>query len=512
MDTTNTKNRKWLIFFGAGLMIFLINIDMTIVNLALATIAKNLHANMATIQWIINAYLLTTIIFFIVGGKLADHFGPKRIFLLGTVFFGIGSLIAGFASSTHILIIGRFVQGIGFAFTLSLALLMITHAFSPKQRGFILGLAITLTGLGQALGPTVGGVILTELSWHWIFLINIPIVLVSFILIVLFGHKATQKTKPLSLDYLGIVLLGAAIILLLLSLSSLTQTTIHVYRFIGEFIASIVLLVLFAVNVFKKDAPLFDLKLFLHRDYSFSILIRFFFMYTFSLFLFVIPLLLQNIIGHSPLIAGLIILLFSAILGICAPMAGLWCDSVGYRIPIVTAAILAVIAFLVLSTTVFHPTTYYLMWLALILFGFSVGLMIPATVNSTVSALPLSNRGEGLGMFFTIAFIGSSLGVALGGLVLNWLSWRTFTHIAGASLLSLTHPQMAILHSLANGTQNLNVFTHYFSHQQLMQLRPMIDQSFIFGFTVIMGINAILSILITIFGCLLQNRAKFEND
>ena len=121
-------------------------------------------------------------IFFIIGGKFADIF-DKKIFLLGTALFAMASLVAGLSDNLMVLISARLFQGVGFAFTLGLALLMSTQAFPREQQGYILGLSVTVTGVGQAVGPTLGGLILQALSWQWIFMLNVPIALVAFVLI-----------------------------------------------------------------------------------------------------------------------------------------------------------------------------------------------------------------------------------------------------------------------------------------------------------------------------------------
>lgn len=496
------QNTKWWIFLGAGLMILLINIDATIVNLALAKIAKNLNANLAQIQWIINAYLLTAMIFFIVGGKLADNYGFTRIFLIGTAIFSLASAVAGIAPNIEILIVGRLLQGVGFAFTLSLALIMISNAFPAKKRGLALGLAITLTGLGQALGPTLGGVILNELTWHWIFLINIPITFFSFIIIFL-KLPTEQSKKERSLDYEGIILFGAAIVVLLLTINQLTAHQINLVFVLIGLIISFILFIIFYFQEIKKHNPLINFRLFLIRNYSLSIGIRAFYMYIYGTFLFFIPLFLQNLLGFSPLITGLMLLIHSSIFGICSPITGILTDQVGYRIPIITSAIICSIAFLLL-TLITSSSSIYLILTAFVLFGLSASIMIPSTVNSTLSALPKSTAGEGLGMFFTTAFISLSLGIAISGVQMNFVGWSTFTKAMKSMKLTLPLSKLEILHAMTNGTKSIHLLPLYFTHSESFRLIPLVKSSFISGLTNIMFVNVILAILITWMSFLLK--------
>lgn len=499
-----SKN-KWLIFLGASLMILLINIDATIVNLGLATIAKDLHTNLAEIQWIINSYFLTTIILFIVGGRLSDLFGPKKIFLVGTLFFTIASLIAGLSVNFPWLIVGRLLQGVGFAFTLSLALLMISHAFPENQRGFVLGLAITITGLGQALGPTVGGVILEELNWHWIFLINIPIATLSFILILFFGDSGTPSHTKASIDYIGTLWLAIALTLLLLTFNTLTQHHFNYQLFFGGLIAAFVIFIGFYRKEIKTKAPLVDFKLFKRRDYSISIAIRFLFMYLYGIFLFFIPLYLQNILGFSPLVSGLMILVYSSLLAICSPMAGIWCDQMGYKIPIVSASIFTVIAFILLATINMN-TSIHLVLLGMACFGLCTGIMIPSTVNSTLSSLPKTSAGEGLGMFFTVAFLGSSLGVAISGAQINLVTTH-YLLTQQPLISSLTPVQFDMLHRVSNGTQPLLNLNQFFGANQYPVFSLLAKQIFTKGLSSVMGLNIILSLLITVLALFMKKRS-----
>jgi EmrB/QacA subfamily drug resistance transporter len=505
---TNIKNTKWWIFVGAGLMIFLVNVDATIVNLALAKIAKSLHTDLAQTQWIINAYLFTTAIFFIVGGKLSDSYGTKPIFLIGTIFFGIASLIAGLAPNIDLLIIARLFQGIGFAFTLSLALLMISSSFPLQQRGFALGLAVTLTGLGQATGPTIGGIILHILNWHWIFLINIPITLASFLIIYNFAKRTLQLHEKPHIDYLGVILFGAAILTLLLTFNVLTHSVVNIPLFFSGILASLFLLFIFYFQERKTKNPLIDFNLFSQRNYSLSLAIRFFFMYIYGTFLFFIPLYLQNILGFNALSAGLLLLFYSACYGLTAPIAGLWADKVGYRFPIIIASLLCFAGFVFLSL-ITPKSSIFLVLFGMMFFGIASALLIPCTVNSTLSSLPQKSAGEGLGMFFTIAFIGTAMGVAISGVQLNFVSWHNFLKLLPHFSISNT-ASIALRHTI-NGTQSIDTLSPYLARNELNSLVPFVKQSFLKGFVNVMILNAILSLLIAILSITLKSEQQSKD-
>lgn len=157
---------KWLIFIGAGILVLLINLDATIINLALPMIGHQFAAPLSQLKWVINIYLLASSSFFLVGGRLSELVGYRTIFLVGAILFGVASLIAGLALNLPLLLFARALQGIGFALTLSQAFTLIAESFPREQQGLAVGLSIIITGLGLALGPTIGGVMLS--TWDWI--------------------------------------------------------------------------------------------------------------------------------------------------------------------------------------------------------------------------------------------------------------------------------------------------------------------------------------------------------
>lgn len=501
------KKNKWWVFLGASLMLFLINLDITVVTLALATIAKDLHTSLVDIQWVLNSYLLSTMIFFIIGGKLSDIYGRKFIFLIGTFIFGISSLLIGTTSNFTFLIIGRFIQGIGFAFTISLALLMITSRFPARQRGLALGLAITLTGLGQALGPTIGGIILQELNWHWIFLLNVPFSIVSFCIIFFALKKDIAVKRGEKIDITGAILLGIALSLLLLTFDTLSGLRFNLKLFIVGLVISFCLLLIFYWKERRTRFPLIDFKLFGIRDYTLTTFIRFLFMYTYGNFLLFVPLYLQNILGYSPLISGLILLIYSALFGICSPLAGIWCDLVGgYKSPIFSACLFGLLSFILFALITVN-TSIYLIAFGLLFYGICTGVMVLSSVNATISSLPVRSVGEGFGMFFTIAFLGTSLGVAISGAHMNLLN--NFYLNANQHVLKLLNSsEIQLLHHVANGTRPISILNISGDATHFAILKHLATRSFIHGFSSIMSLNAVLAFIMLIVSIALKQRKK----
>lgn len=505
---TVTQHKKWWIFLGCCLMVFLANVDGTIVNLALAKIASSLNVGLTRIQWVINAYLLTTTLFFIIGGKLADIFTHKKIFLIGVVFFGVASLIAGLSPNFTILVLARLLQGIGFAFTLGLALILVAEAFPANQKGLAIGLSVTVSGLGQALGPTLGGIILENLNWHWIFLINIPFAIASFVVVSLFVDAKKADKEGYRVDYFGVVLFGFFVTVLLLTFNTLTQENARLSIFYSGLLLSILLLAVFVWKEIKTKQPLIDFTLFRVRDYALSLSMRFLYMYAFGTFLFFIPLYLQNILGYSPLIAGLMVLIYSAMIGISSPIAGMWCDNAGYKPPIITSAAISVLAFFLLALINAH-TQIYLVLVAMLCLGFSFGIFIPSTVSSTISSVPKESSGEGMGMFFTVAFMGMSLGVAISSAVLHMVSSH-YIFLPDSIVYGLHNSVLDIFRRAANGTYSLQKLAVMLQHLHINvdAYVNLAKTGFLKGLSAVMGINTVLALLITGLSVCLRKKAN----
>src|SRR5260370_23596134 len=168
------ENRKWWTLVAVSFGLFMIMLDNTVVNVALPSIEKDLHISISQLEWIVTAYALVFAALLITGGKLADLFGRRKIFIVGLVVFSLSSLACGFAPSAGFLIGARAVQGIGAALMNPATLSIITATFPPKQRGQAIGIWAGVSALARAIGPLVGGLIVDNIRWNWIFFVNIP--------------------------------------------------------------------------------------------------------------------------------------------------------------------------------------------------------------------------------------------------------------------------------------------------------------------------------------------------
>ncbi len=485
-------DKKWLILFSTGIMIVLVNLDTSIVNLALATIAKTMDISLPQMQWIINIYLLCAAILFVIGGRLAQIYGKRRIFLIGVSFFFLGSLIAGCSNAYPLLVAGRLLQGVGFAFTLGLSLVMTLESFPLNQRGLAVGISVTLSGAAQAIGPTVGGIILQFFSWHWIFLLNLPFCLLSFFL-TRGAYAADQPTHSQEkIDLAGILILSLGLGLTLTAINNLHLWSLT--SFILCLICGATSLIIFYFFEKKQAHPLINFQLFCYRDYNLSSILRVIFMYGWSMLLFVLPLFLQNIRHYNPVITGLWMLCMSIMLGIVSPITGVFLDRIGFEKPMLLSMLCSAICFMLLCF-VDASHAFWLLAIALFLYGIATGLNIPSTFSGAVASVEKSMGSLAVGVFFTLTFLSSSFGVALNGAQLNWLSYQKLQEQLSNAHFTFSEKQADYLNQFSNGTQNIENFKHAFPAEQFTQASQLANTSFVHGFHSLMIINFVLSLI-----------------
>ncbi|AKK71281.1 antibiotic transporter [Chryseobacterium gallinarum] len=314
MDT-----RKNIILILASVGTFVEALDIAIINLTIPSIQEQFHIDAGTVQWLQTLYVLFFGGFLIIGGKLADQIGRKKIFLLGAFIFMLTSLGAGLSANFEVLAVFRALQGLGAAFVMPAALSIVTNTFREEQeRNRAIGIFSSFAAIGSGSGLSVGGIISTYLSWHWVFLINVPILLITLILSYYYlpvdeSNEKAQKTDVVS---------GILMVLGLLSLTYGTHELIHIkehpFLIAGSLIIAVVLLVMTFYRLKTVAEPLFDLTLFKHRSLVVSNAAFFTLGAFFIGFLFLISLMLQKDMGYSAASAGLMLVPFSILSALTA--------------------------------------------------------------------------------------------------------------------------------------------------------------------------------------------------
>ena len=268
---------KWSILAVLIFMPFMVTLDGTVVNVALPVMVKDLNTDMESIQMVVIVYLVAVVASILLFGRLGDIKGKGRLFMFGTVVFTAGSLMAGLSHTLEFLIVSRVIEGIGGAAALANNQGIITEVFPANERGRALGISGISVALGTMLGPPIGGLIVTYLSWNYIFLINVPVGIVAFILALKLlprGKKTDQQV-----DYRGTALLAAAVILFFFGLLTGQSKGYDKYYIIMSFAGAVILVALFLYFEKRNQQPIIDLSLFKNSLFTLSVicvLIQFF--------------------------------------------------------------------------------------------------------------------------------------------------------------------------------------------------------------------------------------------
>ena len=324
-------NNMWLILIATCLFTFMSTLDGSIVNIAMPTMSKDLAISMNEAEWIVSVYMITICCLLIFWGRISDTVGKVKIFKIGTLIFILGSLFCGISSTLEMLLISRIIQATGASMTMATNYGIITENFPPEMRGRSLGVLGSFVSLGSIAGPGIGGVIIQKYTWHYIFLINIPIGIFAFVLGYFVFPKSKKKDIPLNLDYLGFILFDMFIISLFMG--------IFIGQVIGFTKLSIIILFIIAVCSFvgfifrEKGAknPLIDLTIFNNKSFSVGLTCA---VLIFSSNLFMntlLPFYLQDTLKLSSLMSGFILMCVPIAMVIVAPISGALSDKIGAK-------------------------------------------------------------------------------------------------------------------------------------------------------------------------------------
>src|SRR6516165_4683845 len=302
---------KWWTLVAVCLGIFMLLLDITIVAVALPDIQRGLGSSFSDLQWIVDAYALTLAAFLLTAGSLSDMYGRRRMFLIGLAVFTGASLLCGFATSTLILQVSRAVQGVGGAIMFAVSLALLADAFRGKDRGVAFGIWGAITGIAVAVGPLLGGVLTSGISWRWIFFVNGPVGAVAIVITVL---KVAESRQPGAArpDWPGFVLFSLGLASLVYGLIASGQKSFGNSLVVGSFVAAGVLLAAFVLAELRGAHPMFDLRLFRVPAFTGGAVAAFGLSASIFAMILYLVLYLQDILGYSALGTGLRLTVLSA--------------------------------------------------------------------------------------------------------------------------------------------------------------------------------------------------------
>ncbi|WP_411753772.1 MFS transporter [Serratia sp. (in: enterobacteria)] len=416
MRYISEHNRKWWVLIGVSIASFLGCIDFTIVNTALPAIQVDLHATVTQLQWVVNMFLLALCSFMVIMGRLADIYGRRRVLYLGALAFGIASLAAGLANDISWLIAFRFLQGIACAVLYTVTGAIVADAFPEDQRGRAIGLLFGANGLGLALGPVLGGVIVASVGWRWIFLVNVPLILISLMICLVSVRESVNKEEGSKIDWGGAVLLVVGLSGCVLTMTQGSGWGWSSLETLGTLTISVLALISFYYVEQRVDSPILDFHLLANRLFLSAATANAALAFFYCLAFFLMPLYLNLIKGLGDLQVGLMLLPTTAVVAILSPIVGRLIERTGAKLFLVSG-----FAFFALSALIqgFFSEGSSLLQIALAFACMGVGwacILGPATVVA-LSAVPANMGAVAMESSWTIHNLGGAIGLSAGLLV-----------------------------------------------------------------------------------------------
>ncbi|MBI2742864.1 MAG: MFS transporter [Chlamydiales bacterium] len=416
------KNRKW---WGLSALIpgvAMVFIDQSVLPVALPTIQNHFQTSNVALQWSVNSYLLVTAVLVLAGGKLGDRIGHRRTFCWGILLFALASALCGFSPNMLWLIGARALQGAGAALMFPASASLTASLFAPHERGFALGLNVSVSSLFLIIGPLLGGYFTEALSWRWIFWLNLPLSVLGLIAVLLFIPKSLPQKQ--GFDLWGFLFFCIS--------SSTLITTIMQGREWGWASSKIIfLLLIFLVATFflfwrekRAKNPFLDLSLFRHPIYK-AVNISVFVVQFILMIAVFRAIFFQNLLTWSPIKTGVITVVSSLPVLFMSPVGGKLSDRFGPKLPIALGFLLLIYSFFWLAF--FESASLGMLLCGLIAFGFGIPLIFTPSYASAMNAIPRTKTGVAFGMIATVRYLGGTLGVAAIGALIDHVELASLT-------------------------------------------------------------------------------------
>jgi EmrB/QacA subfamily drug resistance transporter len=444
-SSANQPQNKWLAMLGIGLGVLMYTIDTSAVNIVLPTLVQELHTSFSTIQWVVLSYLLV-ITALVLGARLGDMFGKKRLYLGGLIVFTISSLLCGFAPGVYWLIGFRGLQGLGAVFISALGAAIITEVFPNSERGRALGIIGAIVSLGVAIGPTVGGLLIRIAGWRTIFWVNIPIGIIATFIILRFVHDSADGGLKQSFDGLGALIMTVTLTCFALGMTDGQNQGFTSSRTLILLGSAVIGLVCFLALESRIKQPMLDLSIFHNLQFSLSLLTGVLVFIVIAGIIFILPFFLEWVKHYTTQQVGLLLAVSPIVGGIVAPISGSLSDRFGPRSISLIGLVLMAVGCLLLSTfdTQLTELGYIL---RVIPFGLGLGMFQSPNNSAIMGGVSREKLGIASGLLSLTRTLGQTAGLPLLGAIFASL---TLSH---ANLPPYTDVKAAPIEALVYGVQ-----------------------------------------------------------
>ena len=410
------ETRKWFTLAAVSFGLFMIMLDNTVVNVALPAIQRDLGADLSSLQWIVAGYALTFAALMLIGGKVADAYGRRLIFVIGIGVFTSASLWCGLAGSENELITARVLQGAGAALMNPATLSIIAATFPPRERGTAIGIWAGVSALALAIGPLLGGLITEHLDWSWIFFINIPVGIVAIAASFLFIDESRDETH-VRLDLPGLATSAVGLFTLTYALIEANTHGWTSPRILGAFAVAGASILAFILLERYQRAPMLPLELFRSRTYAGANLVMLLVALAMFGVFFFLSLYMQNVLGYSAVQTGAAFLPMTVLIILIAPVAGRASDRFGSR-GLMTAGMVLIAVQLLYFSRLGVNASFWDLLPAFLVGGVGMALTMTPSAAAATRSVPVDKAGVGAAVLNASRQIGGSLGIALIGAII----------------------------------------------------------------------------------------------
>ncbi|HEX8690617.1 MAG TPA: MFS transporter [Solirubrobacterales bacterium] len=410
------ENRKWWTLGAMCFALFMIMLDNTVVNVALPSIQRDLGASLSALEWTVNGYTLSFAVLLATGGRLGDIFGRRLTFLIGVVVFALSSATAGLAPDTTSLVVSRVVQGVGAALMMPATLSIVTDAFPAHERGKAMGTWAGVSALALAVGPVLGGFLTEHVSWRAIFYLNIPVAIGAVLAALFAVRESRDTTVGRAVDYLGVATLTAALTALVLALVEGNAWGWGSPEIVALLAGAALGLVAFVAVELRVRAPMVEFRFFSDRNFLGAVVVALIVSFAMLGVFFFLALYMQNILGYSPLEAGVRFLPSTLMVVVVAPVAGRLADRIGPRW-LIAAGLTIVAASLYSFSGIAVDSSYGALLPGFVLLGIGIALTMSPMTSAAMNAVAVEKAGIASGVLSMFRMVGGSLGVAVTGAI-----------------------------------------------------------------------------------------------
>src|SRR5262245_38702024 len=464
-------------------------IDGTVVNVALPALQTNLNATAADVQWVIESYALLLSAVLLVGGSLGDHYGRRRVFVLGVIIFAVASCLCGFAANIHQLIAARAVQGFGAALLVPGSLAIISNSFSEKERGRAIGIWSGFSAITTGIGPVLGGWLIEHVSWRAVFFINVPIAFV--VVLISLRHVGENSNKETTrVDWLGAILAALGLGALVYGLIESSQVGFNDRSVIIALAAGVVVLILFLFVESRLSQPMLPLTLFRLRTFAGTNVLTFLLYFALGGTLFFLPLNLIQVQHYSPTAAGAVLLPFIVIMSFLAGWSGGLVTRYGAKLPLVIGPVFTAVGYLLFLLPGIGGNYWTNFFPPVVVLGLGMAITLEPLTTTVMSSLARERAGVASGVNNAVARTASLVAIAVLGVVML----QVFKTNLDRTLIATNLPASAVQSVQTQSTKLAAIAVpEYLDSGTQQMIRCATDESFVSGFRWIMAIGAALA-------------------